>query len=36
VTVKPDFASYQKFSALGRAIYGEYSDQVEAFGLDEN
>jgi DNA polymerase-4 len=24
VTVKPDFASYQKFSALGRAIYGEY------------
>ena len=36
VTVKPDFASYQKFSALGRAVYGEYSDRVEAFGLDEN
>ncbi|MEN6635012.1 MAG: DNA polymerase IV, partial [Clostridiaceae bacterium] len=36
VTVKPDFASYQKFSALGREIYGEYSDRVEAFGLDEN
>jgi len=36
VTVKPDFESYQKFSALGREIYGEYSDRVEAFGLDEN
>lgn len=36
VTVKPDFAAYQKFSAIGRAIYGEYSDRVEAFGLDEN
>ena len=28
--------SYQKFSAQGREIYGEYSDRVEAFGLDEN
>lgn len=36
VTVKPDFAAYQKFSSIGRAIYGEYSDRVEAFGLDEN
>jgi len=36
ITVKPDFASYQKFSALGREIYGEYSDRGEAFGLDEN
>lgn len=36
VTVKPDFAAYHKFSELGRAIYGEYSDRVEAFGLDEN
>jgi DNA polymerase-4 len=36
ITVKPDFAQYQKFSALGRSIYGEYSDRVEAFGLDEN
>lgn len=36
VTVKPDFAVYQKFSSIGRAIYGEYSDRVEAFGLDEN
>ncbi len=36
VTVKPEFETYQKFSALGRALYGEYSDRVEAFGLDEN
>lgn len=36
VTVKPDFEAYRKFSALGREIYGEYSDRVEAFGLDEN
>lgn len=36
VCVKPDFPLYQKFSELGRAIYGEYSDRVEGFGLDEN
>ncbi len=36
VTVKPEFETYQKFSALGRELYGEYSDRVEAFGLDEN
>jgi len=36
VTVKPEFETYQKFSELGRKIYGEYSDRVEAFGLDEN
>lgn len=36
ITVKPEFETYQKFSALGRALYSEYSDRVEAFGLDEN
>lgn len=36
VTVKPDFSVYQRFSRLGREIYAEYSDRVEAFGLDEN
>jgi len=36
VTVPPDYDAYRRFSALGRAIYGEYSDRVEAFGLDEN
>lgn len=36
VTVQPDFPAYQRFSRLGREIYAEYSDRVEAFGLDEN
>lgn len=36
VTVAPDFSAYRKFSALGRELYGEYSDRVEAFGPDEN
>ena len=36
ITVKPDFEAYQKISAIGRTIYSEYSDRVEAFGLDEN
>jgi DNA polymerase-4 len=26
----------RSFPHSGRAIYGEYSDRVEAFGLDEN
>ena len=36
VTVKPEFPAYKRFSRLGREIYAEYSDRVEAFGLDEN
>ncbi len=36
VVVKPHFEEYVKFSRLGRELYGEYSDRVEAFGLDEN
>lgn len=36
VVVKPTFGEYLKFSKLGRQIYSEYSDRVEAFGLDEN
>ncbi len=36
VTVKPDYPAYQRFSALGREIYAQYSDRVESFGLDEN
>lgn len=36
ITVAPDMAQYQRFSELGRAIYAEYSDRVEGFGLDEN
>jgi len=36
ITVLPDFDQYRRFSELGRSIYAEYSDRVEAFGLDEN
>ena len=35
VTVKPDYSLYLHFSEMMRAIYDEYSDHVEAFGLDE-
>ena len=36
VTVPPDFAKYLKFSRLARDILYDYTDQIEAFGLDEN
>ncbi len=36
VLVPPDYNKYLRFSRLARKIYYEYSDQVEAFGLDEN
>lgn len=36
VTVPPDFAKYLKFSRLVRGILYDYTDQIEAFGLDEN
>lgn len=36
VTVPPDFAKYLKFSRLARSILYDYTDQIEAFGLDEN
>ena len=36
VLVPPDFKKYIHFSRVAREIYYEYSDQVEAFGLDEN
>lgn len=35
VIVPPDFPLYQRFSKLAREIYGEYTNQVEPFGLDE-
>ena len=35
VLVPPDYAKYLRFSRMARAIYGEYTDQVESFGLDE-
>lgn len=36
VLVPPDYKKYLRFSRLAREIYYEYTDQVEAFGLDEN
>ena len=36
VTLPPDMSEYIRFSRMAREIYEEYTDQVEAFGLDEN
>ncbi|MBQ8552027.1 MAG: DNA polymerase IV [Clostridia bacterium] len=36
VTVDPHYNEYMKYSRLVRAIYCDYSDQVEAYGMDEN
>lgn len=35
VFVPPHFDRYMRFSGIAREIYGEYTDQVESFGLDE-
>lgn len=35
VVVNPHYEEYMKFSKAAREIYGYYTDQVEAFGLDE-
>ena len=35
VIVNPHYEEYMKFSKAAREIYGYYTDQVEAFGLDE-
>lgn len=35
VSVSADFRKYLRFSRLARAIYAEYTDQIEAFGIDE-
>ena len=36
VCVPPHYDQYVRFSNLGRALYHEYSDLIEPFGLDEN
>ena len=36
VIVPPDFRKYLRFSRLARKILYDYTDQIEAFGLDEN
>ncbi len=35
VTVRPDYSLYLHFSNMLRALYEEYTDHVESFGLDE-
>ena len=35
VIVPPDYALYMHFSEKLRRIYGDYTDKVESFGLDE-
>lgn len=35
IVVPPDFRKYLRFSRLARKIYEEYTDQIEAFGIDE-
>lgn len=35
VLVPPDYPKYERFSRLCREIYGDYTDQVEPYGLDE-
>lgn len=35
VCLPPDFRKYLRFSRLARAIYADYTDQIESFGIDE-
>ena len=35
VCVPPDYKKYLRFSRLARKIYADYTDQIEAFGIDE-
>ena len=36
VSVRPHMNDYIQFSGFVREIYSDYSDRIEAFGLDEN
>lgn len=35
VLISADFRKYLRFSRMARAIYSDYTDQIEAFGIDE-
>lgn len=35
IAVPADFSKYLRFSRLAKAIYADYTDRVEAFGVDE-
>ena len=36
VCLPPDYRKYLRFSRLARKIYADYTDKIEAFGIDEN
>ena len=36
VCLPPDYRKYLRFSQLARKIYADYTDKIEAFGIDEN
>lgn len=36
VVLPPNYDKYLRFSKLAREIYQEYTDKIEAFGIDEN
>jgi len=36
VVVPPDFKRYLRFSRTARKIYSDYTNKIEAFGIDEN
>jgi Nucleotidyltransferase/DNA polymerase involved in DNA repair len=36
IVVKPNYMQYLKFSVLARRIYENYTNLIEAFGIDEN
>lgn len=35
IAMPADFSKYLRFSRLAKAIYADYTDRVEAFGVDE-
>ena len=36
ICLPPDYKKYLRFSRLARAIYADYTDRIEGFGIDEN
>lgn len=36
ICLPPDYKKYLRFSRLVRKIYADYTDQIEAFGIDES
>lgn len=35
ICLPPDYKKYLRFSQLARAIYADYTDRIESFGIDE-